>query len=188
MLPERVLLATGNLDKVEEWRSRTRVPFDWAPLPDVEETEETYEGNAALKALAAARHTNRISLGDDAGIEVDAYQGAPGVQTKRWAMSLGGWEPARQTLVREALGSRASFRCALALAWPDGYVVTALGTSHGVIIAPAGRGHGLEPCFCADGTDLALSIVDDATWERIHYRSLAWRALRERIVSAPPEP
>lgn len=176
-IPEAILLATNNPDKVAEWRQRTALAFDWEPLPDVEETADSYVGNAMLKAQAAAKLTGRIALGDDAGIEIDAYDGAPGLFTRRWAMQLGGWEEARAVLGREVSGSRARFHCGLALAWPDGTVFCSLGTTTGTIIAATVDGHGLEPCFRADETTVPLPSLSDADWAEIHYRSRAWHAL-----------
>lgn len=180
-LPERLLLATSNTDKVDEWRERLGLSFDWSALPEVSEDADSYEGNAALKAISAAQHTGRIALGDDSGLEVDAYDGAPGLFTRRWAAERGGWQAALASLCREAAGSRARFCCGLAVAWPDGSVLTALGTTTGVISDMATQGHGLEPCFRADGTDQALCTLEQPLWEEIHYRSRAWRALQEQI-------
>lgn len=179
MIPGRLVLATGNAEKVAELRSLLAplgVALQWRRLPSPVEDGHTYEENAAIKARAAAAATGVPALGDDAGLEVDALGGAPGLDTRPWADALGGWSAARAALAAHA-GSAARFRCALALAWPDGTVRTALGTTEGEIVAAAGPGVGLEPCFVARGTDRPLSAVDPETRARVHYRVAALRAL-----------
>jgi XTP/dITP diphosphohydrolase len=174
-LPERLVLATGNAEKVSELRALLRgvgVEADWVDLPSPEEDGSTYEENAAIKARAAVAATGRAALGDDAGLEVDALGGAPGLETRRWAESLGGWPAARERL-RDVIGSRARFRCALAIATPDGRVVTALGTTEGVIVPSTGEGVGLEPCFRADGTAVPLPSLTPEERGRVHYRAKA---------------
>jgi XTP/dITP diphosphohydrolase len=178
-LPPRILLATGNPDKVDEWRAlmaSSGVACDWQALPDVEETASDYIGNAQLKALAAAQHTGRLSLGDDAGLEVDALGGAPGLWTRRWAMEQGGWQAALDSL-GAVVGSGAQFYCGLALAWPDGRMLTVLGSSRGHIVPPRVPGVGLEPCFQPEGAELPLPALPDELRRQLHYRAVAWREL-----------
>src|SRR5262249_35910540 len=86
----RLLVATRNAGKLREVRARVRglevVSLDDVPpMPEVEETEETLEGNARLKALAAARGSGLWAVADDSGLFVDALGGAPGVRSARYA-------------------------------------------------------------------------------------------------------
>lgn len=182
--PRKVVLATGNADKVIELRAllaRHGIDgFTWEGLPEVVEDADTYEGNAASKAASAAAATGLPALGDDAGLEVHAWGGAPGLETRRWAERVGGWQAARERLAAEA-GGRATFRCALAVAWPAGIVVAALGSVDGALVPPTGEGHGLEPCFVADGTDAPLPQLSTADRDRVHHRVRALAALGARI-------
>lgn len=115
----RLLLATSNPDKVAEWR-RIAPGVEWEvdpSLPSPDETGATCAENARLKARAAWLATGRRALGDDVGLWVEALGGGPGVDLKPWAESLGGWEAARAALAAVA-GSRAVYRCGLALCGP----------------------------------------------------------------------
>jgi XTP/dITP diphosphohydrolase len=173
VIPPRLVLATGNAEKRAEWARRLPgielVPFDG---PSPAEDADDYVGNAVFKARAAA--TALPALGDDVGLEVDALGGRPGLETRRWADSLGGWDAARTELARVA-GSGATYACGLALAWPDGRVETALGRVRGTIVAARGDGPGLEPCFVPDGETRTLAELGESS--PLHHRSLALRSL-----------
>ena len=154
-----LVLATANRHKVEELRAilaplgalELRSLLDYPGFPTVAETEETFEGNARLKALACARHTGLLALADDSGIVVDALGGRPGVLSARYAPS---GEKANRRLLSEMRdvpdGRRqARYVAAMALAWPDGRCVVRTGTCEGEIArAPRGRGgFGYDPIF-----------------------------------------
>ena len=93
-LPERIVLATNNAKKLAELRRMLDAGgvgvevlglADLARYPEPEETERTFEGNAFLKATAAARETGLVAVADDSGLEVDELNGMPGVRSARWA-------------------------------------------------------------------------------------------------------
>jgi XTP/dITP diphosphohydrolase len=173
------VLATSNPEKVAELvplLAAHGIAATWTPLPSPEEDGATYEANAVIKARAAALALGVVALGDDAGLEVESLGGAPGLWTRRWADELGGWAPARAALAKLA-GGRARFHCGLALAWPDGRVVSALGSTEGHLVPATVDGVGLEPCFVADGTTAPLPALSAADRERVHYRARALRAL-----------
>lgn len=174
-----VVLATGNTGKIADLGrllTERGITSEWQDLPSPDEDAPTCEGNAAIKAVAAARATGLPCLGDDVGLEVDALGGAPGVMLRPWAEALGGWGEARAFLETLAC-SPATFRCGLALAWPDGRVQTALGSVAGVLVPPTGDGPGVEPCFRAEGTEGSLSALPAAERDRIHHRAVALRLL-----------
>ncbi|VAX42223.1 Nucleoside 5-triphosphatase RdgB (dHAPTP, dITP, XTP-specific), partial [hydrothermal vent metagenome] len=85
----RIVIATGNPHKVEELRQMLALPGvefvglkelpDWEGFVEPEETGQTFEANAAIKALSYAEQTGMPCLADDSGLEVDALGGAPGV-------------------------------------------------------------------------------------------------------------
>lgn len=153
---------------------------DFPHVPEVEETERTFEGNAALKAVAWAKATGQLALADDSGLCVDALGGRPGVRSARYAAT----DEARiAKLLRELQGvpegrRRARFECALALATPDGRVELSRGTCEGRIgFAPRGsHGFGYDPIFqLPDGRTMAeLSRGEKA---RISHRGEAFRAM-----------
>src|SRR5690606_24069323 len=147
----RIFLATGNPHKVEEvqhilgpaWRVEGRDP-------GVEETGETFEENALIKARAVAAATGEVAIADDSGIEIDALGGAPGVRSARWAAE-GDWIP---RVLRELEGvpdERRTCRyvCAAAVVWPGPAPreMVVRGTVEGVVAhAPRGTGgFGYDP-------------------------------------------
>ena len=127
-------------------------------LPEPEETEATFSGNAALKARAAAAGSGIPALADDSGLEVFALGGAPGVYSARWAGQDKNFHAAMERVWREleqkgATDLSARFVCVLALAQPDGSVETFEGEARGRIVWPprGEHGFGYDPIFVANG-------------------------------------
>jgi XTP/dITP diphosphohydrolase len=132
-------------------------------LPEPKETGTTFAENARIKALAAARATERPAFADDSGLVVDALGGEPGVHSARWAGPDKDFRDAMnkiQTLLiergaREPAHRRAHFIAALCLAWPDGHVEEFEGRVDGVAVWPprGDKGFGYDPLFKPDGFD-----------------------------------
>ncbi|MFO7293885.1 MAG: RdgB/HAM1 family non-canonical purine NTP pyrophosphatase [Actinomycetes bacterium] len=165
MIP-RLLIATKNAGKREEMAAilvrlgvaaEVVTDVDW---PDVEETGETLEENALLKARAAVEATGLPSLADDTGLEVEALGGAPGVHTARFAGPHATFDDNIDRLLRELDGvadRRARFRTVVALAFPDGDYVTAEGSIEGRIAEErrGDTGFGYDPVFEVGGRTFA---------------------------------
>jgi XTP/dITP diphosphohydrolase len=128
-------------------------------LAEPEETGETFEANARLKALAAARAAGRPALADDSGLCVDALGGAPGVYSARWAGASKDFGAAMARIERELRAARAPepwrahFVSGLALAWPDSEVDYFEGRVDGRLVFPprGAQGFGYDPIFLPDG-------------------------------------
>ncbi|EAR53053.1 putative deoxyribonucleotide triphosphate pyrophosphatase [Oceanicola granulosus HTCC2516] len=156
-------------------------------LPEPEETEETFVGNARIKARAAVAATGLPALADDSGISVEALDGAPGVHTADWAETPDGrdFEMAMTRVWREleALDApeprRAAFRCTLVLAWPDGHDEMFEGVLPGRIVWPmrGTQGHGFDPIFQPEGHDVTLGEMDRWEKNRISHRGRAFEQL-----------
>ncbi len=156
-------------------------------LPEPEETETTFLGNARIKAHAAARATGLPALSDDSGIEIDALGGAPGVYTANWAETDTGrdfgvaMERAHDELVASGAPEpwKARFRCTLVMAWPDGHDEVFAGTVEGRIVWPmrGAGGHGYDPVFQPDGHDITFAEMDPAQKNRISHRADAFARL-----------
>lgn len=142
-------------------------------LPEPEETETTFAGNAALKALASARGSGLPALSDDSGLAVDALGGDPGIYAARWAQKPsceGGGRDFDMAMwhVHDRIGDnsnrRARFICALCLAFPDGRTQVFEGTVEGEIVWPprGDKGFGYDPIFCAIGDALTFAQIDPA--------------------------
>jgi XTP/dITP diphosphohydrolase len=138
----KLVLATHNAGKVREVAALL-APWGFAVasagelgLPEPAETEDSFLGNARIKALAAATAAGLPALADDSGFSVAALEGAPGVHTADWAETPAGRDYAMamakvEKLARHAKDRRAWFSCALVLAWPDGHTEGFLGEAHG---------------------------------------------------------
>ncbi len=127
-------------------------------LPEPEETETTFAGNAALKARAAAEASGLPALADDSGLEVFALDRAPGVYSARWAGPGKDFAVAMERVhdelvAREVKDFSARFVCALALAEPGGGVDVFEGEVRGRIVFPARglQGFGYDPIFEPEG-------------------------------------
>jgi XTP/dITP diphosphohydrolase len=123
-------------------------------LPEPEETEATFAGNAALKARAAALASGLPALADDSGLEVMALDGAPGVYSARWAgpgkdFAVAMKRVREEMQARKAADRSARFVCALALAGPGGGVEVFEGEARGEIVWPprGDKGFGYDPIF-----------------------------------------
>ena len=191
----RLVVATHNRGKLDEIRAL----FGDRPievvsaadlgLPEPAETEQTFLGNARIKAHAAAAATGSPALADDSGIEVDALGGQPGVHTADWAATPTGRDfvlaMTRTHDALEAAGAAeprtARFRCTLVLAWPDGHDEAFEGTIEGRCVWPmrGTGGHGYDPMFQPDGHDRTLGQMTAAEKNRISHRARAF----ERLVA-----
>ncbi|MCW3781462.1 RdgB/HAM1 family non-canonical purine NTP pyrophosphatase [Defluviimonas salinarum] len=190
---KRLLVATHNKGKLAEIAALLE-PYGIAcvsggemGLPEPEETETTFVGNARIKAHAAAMTTGLPALADDSGIEVDGLGGAPGVYTADWAMTPSGRDFV-QAMTRtwdelERAGApyprRARFRAAMVLAWPDGHDEVFEGKVEGQVVWPmrGAQGHGYDPMFQPDGYDMTFAEMDPAKKNRISHRADAFGKL-----------
>ncbi|WP_417490238.1 RdgB/HAM1 family non-canonical purine NTP pyrophosphatase [Maricaulis sp.] len=153
-------------------------------LDEPEETETTFEGNAALKARAAWSTTGLTSLSDDSGLSVDALGGAPGVLSARWAGETRDFDAAMRR-VHEALlasGSRdrtARFVCVVALCREDGEVSHFRGEVEGEIVwPPRGEGgFGYDAIFQPAGHDRTFAEMTAAEKRAMSHRGRALAAL-----------
>jgi len=121
-------------------------------LPEPDETEPDFVGNARLKAVAAASAAGLPALADDSGFCVAALGGAPGVYSARWAGPGKDFAAAMARVNREMAGCedrRAWFVCVLCLAWPDGEAASFMGRVEGEVVWPpkGTAGFGYDPIF-----------------------------------------
>lgn len=154
-------------------------------LPEPEETEPTFVGNALLKARAAAVASGLPALADDSGLEVTALDGAPGVVSARWAGPERDFGLAMRR-VEEALSARgapdrsARFVCVLALAWPDGETAHFEGMVSGHIVWPprGDRGFGYDPIFAPEGEAITFGEMDPVEKHGRSHRARAFAQLK----------
>ena len=190
---KRILIATHNAGKLEEMGQLfgpygiTVVGAAELNLPEPEETETTFVGNARIKAHAAAQATGLPALADDSGIEVDALNGAPGVYTADWAETDQGRDfVMAMTKTHNLLEKKnaphprtARFCATLVLAWPDGHDEVFAGTAEGTLVWPMrGKlGHGYDPMFQPVGHEITFAEMDPAEKNKISHRADAFAKL-----------
>ena len=194
----RLLLATTNRDKVREIRSLLAAsPVHLIALSDVaaveqpEETGQTFQENARLKARHYSLHSGLPTVAEDSGLVIDALDGEPGVRSARFLRPDASY-PERFAAIFERLARlpdrprTARFVCALAVMDAERIVFEATGTVEGVIAsAPAGdRGFGYDPIFYYPPYRATLAEVGEAEKLAVAHRGQAFRALARWIREA----
>ncbi len=158
-------------------------------LPEPDETESTFVGNAMLKARHAAEASGEVSLADDSGLSVAALDGAPGIFSARWAGPGKDFALAMRKVEErlEEVGAtdrRAWFTSALAVAWPDGPCVVVEGRIDGDLVFPprGDRGFGYDPIFRPEGSDLTFGEMDPVEKDALSHRARAFARLKAALI------
>lgn len=191
----RLLIATRNAGKVREYDDLLDgLGLELCGLNDigledeVDETGQTFDENARLKATAYCHASNLLTLADDSGLEVEALGGAPGVLSARCA-GKGASDADRIRKLLAALDGvpqeerAARFRCVIALAWPDGRVETFEGQCAGrIAFEPKGtNGFGFDPVFYMPEFGCTMAELPMAVKNRVSHRARAAALARDRL-------
>ena len=191
----RLLLGTGNADKIAEYRDLLAglpltlvLPGELDPVPaDPPEDAPTYRENAVAKALAYARASGLPAVADDSGLEVEALHGATGVRSRRYFGDVSSEERNAKllALLDGAAGRAARFVCVIALADPQGATAVFEGTVRGAIAAePRGvHGFGYDPVFVVLDGPRTMAELSPAEKHRVSHRGRAAALLRAHLVS-----
>lgn len=189
----KLVVATHNPGKVPEIAALLDGRFELVAagtlgLPEPEETETTFVGNALLKARHAAELTGMIAIADDSGLSVAALDGSPGVYSARWA---GPGKDFAQAMAKveerlEETGSddrSAWFTSALAVAWPGGPSVVVQGEVHGTLTFPprGTRGFGYDPIFVPEGHETTFGEMEPAAKDAMSHRARAFEQLKAAL-------
>ena len=191
---DKLVIATHNKGKLSEIISMFD-KFDFSlisanelRLPEPEETETSFKGNALLKARTAANASGLPSLADDSGLSVTALHGAPGIYSARWAMPNGNFEKAMRRVHKELSKIEthdfsAQFVCALALVWPNGDEVCVEGRVDGHIIwPPRGKfGFGYDAIFQPNGHELSFGEMAPEKKHNMSHRADAFNQLLHTV-------
>jgi XTP/dITP diphosphohydrolase len=186
---KKILIATHNTGKLEEFREILGplgvevTSAGECALAEPVETENTFVGNARIKAMAAMNATGMITLADDSGLCVDALNGDPGVYTADWAGPSRDWMMAMRTVEEklQAAGAvtpaqrSASFNCTLLMLWPDGTERVYVGTAPGHLTWPpvGAFGHGYDPVFVPQGKTVSFAQMSHQEKNQISHRAKA---------------
>ncbi|MFA7263828.1 MAG: non-canonical purine NTP pyrophosphatase [Caulobacter sp.] len=157
-------------------------------LPEPDETETTFTGNALLKARHAALLSGRIAIADDSGLSVAALDGSPGIFSARWAGPTKDFAAAmgkvEERLIETGSDDRSAwFTSALAVAWPDGPAVVVEGRVDGQLVFPGrgDRGFGYDPIFVPDGYSQTFGEMDPARKDALSHRARAFDKLKAAL-------
>ncbi len=192
-MSKTVVFATGNQNKVREVRQildgldvEVRTMKEMGIASEPEETGETFEENAMIKAAAIADAVqDAIVLADDSGLEIDYLNGEPGIYSARYLGEDTSYEIKNAKLIERLEGvpkeeRTARFVCAIACILPDGSRFTTRGTIEGYIgWKPAGEnGFGYDPIFYVDEYGCSTAQMTPEQKNAISHRGNALRALR----------
>ncbi|RUQ24208.1 XTP/dITP diphosphatase [Peribacillus cavernae] len=190
-----VIIATKNKGKAKEFESlfhpkgyEVLTLLDFVGATDVEETGETFEENAILKAEAIAKEFGRFVLADDSGLIVDALDGRPGVYSARYAGEKKN-DAANTAKVLDELEEvpeterTARFYCALALASPNQETITVSGSVEGLIAGkPEGEnGFGYDPVFYLKEKGKTMAELNSEEKNAISHRANALKVLERKL-------
>jgi XTP/dITP diphosphohydrolase len=190
----RLVAATHNPGKAREIEALldghyTIVTAGELNLPEPDETESTFVGNAMLKARHAAQASGEVALADDSGLSVAALDGAPGIYSARWAGPTKDFALAMKKVEQrlEEIGStdrRAWFTSALAVAWPGGPCVVVEGRIDGELVFPprGDRGFGYDPIFRPEGSELTFGEMDPVEKDALSHRARAFARLKAALI------
>ncbi|MEM5518442.1 RdgB/HAM1 family non-canonical purine NTP pyrophosphatase [Henriciella sp. AS95] len=191
----RLVAATHNKGKVRELKDLfepvgmevvSAIELD---LPEPDETELTFSGNALIKARAACEATGAPALSDDSGLEVTALGGMPGVHTAIWAGEPRDFYVAMQKVEdllqdMDAQDRSARFVSTLAVVWPDGHEEVFEGSVDGTLVWPprGDKGFGYDPVFVANGETETFGEMDPAKKHAMSHRADAFRKLKAALL------
>lgn len=191
---QRIVAATHNPGKAIEIEALLDGRFEIITakslnLPEPDETESTFVGNAVLKARAAADTSGLVAIADDSGLSVAALDGAPGIFSARWAgpdkdfaMAMAKVEERLQEIGSD--DRSAWFTSALAVAWPNGPCLVVEGRIDGRLTFPprGDRGFGYDPIFIPEGGALTFGEMEPVEKDAISHRARAFAKLKAALL------
>ena len=190
----RIVAATHNAGKARELAALLVGRFEVVAagqlgLAEPEETEQTFAGNALVKARAAADAAGLVALADDSGLSVRALGGAPGIYSARWAGPSKDFGHAMRLVERRLSESESDdvaawFTSALAVAWPDGPAVVVEGRVDGALSFPprGDKGFGYDPIFVPEGHTRTFGELDEGEKDQISHRARAFAKLKAALI------
>lgn len=190
MQKERLVVATGNAHKLREI-AEIFTEFDVVSQKqmgfheNVEENGKDFIENALIKARAASRALQCITLADDSGLCVDALNGAPGIYSARYSSEHGNDAANRKCLLENMQGMtnrRAHFTCAVAVVYPDGREILAEGRTYGNILTKeeGDGGFGYDCLFESEDLGKSFGLATAEEKNKVSHRYRALQALREK--------
>lgn len=192
---KKIIFATGNENKMKEIR-QIMGDMDVEILSmkeagisaDIVEDGKTFEENAVIKAKAIADLTKEIVLADDSGLEIDYINKEPGIYSARYMGEDTSYHIKNQNLIDRLKDAKeeertARFVCAIAAAFPDGEVLTTIGTIEGTIAyeEKGENGFGYDPIFYVPEFGCTTAELSEAAKNKVSHRGNALRAMKEKL-------
>jgi XTP/dITP diphosphohydrolase len=195
----RLLIATTNTGKLREIRSLlASAPAelvtlgDLPPIEEPEETGQTFEDNARLKALYYSARSGMTTVAEDSGLVIDGLDGEPGVRSARFLRPDASYPERFAAIFQQLAGPpeknrAARFVCALAVARDAAIIYEARGTIEGEIAREArgSGGFGYDPIFSYPPFGSTLAEVSEEAKRAVAHRGQAFRALASWLSSLP---
>jgi XTP/dITP diphosphohydrolase len=189
----KLLLATSNPGKIREYRFLLDgLGYKITTLAEegitkvVTETGNSYDQNARSKAIAYAKFSQLIALADDSGLEVDALNGEPGVQSARFAGEAASDADRVSFLLARLNGipwerRTACFKCVIAIATPEGQCEICYGECRGMISleAKGENGFGYDPIFFLPDIGRTMAELPLGMKNQISHRARASHKARQ---------
>lgn len=191
----RIIFATGNENKLKEIR-QIMSDMDVEILSmkqagisaDIVEDGTTFEENAVIKATAISKLTREIVLADDSGLEIDYINKEPGIYSARYLGEDTSYHIKNRNLIERLKDAKdeersARFVCAIAAAFPDGEVLTTIGTIEGRIgyEEKGGNGFGYDPIFYVPEFGCTTAELSEEDKNKVSHRGNALRAMKEKL-------
>ncbi|MCD7769433.1 MAG: RdgB/HAM1 family non-canonical purine NTP pyrophosphatase [Oscillospiraceae bacterium] len=188
------ILATNNMGKVREFKEILE-PLSIGLVPqavagvdfEVNETGETFEENAFLKASTVCQYTQFTAVADDSGLCVEALNGEPGVHSARFGGGKDWTDQQKYEYLLQKLegeeNRRAKFVSCICCVFPNGDILRARGECPGrILLAPQGEGgFGYDPVFAPEGYDQSFAALGQELKNKISHRARALAAFREEL-------
>lgn len=196
MKNKKIILSTGNIDKIEEIKDILKdLPFSIYSKKEVglgdlevEEDGDTLEENAIKKAMAISERIDGIVIADDTGLFVDKLNGAPGVYSSRYAGEDVSYEDNNRKLLKELEGTpseerTAKFQTVIAIVTEDKKIKTVYGECRGRIDfeVKGSEGFGYDPLFIVDGYGKTFAQLGEEVKNKISHRAKALEKLKKEL-------
>lgn len=192
---KEVIIATKNVGKAQEFEGifspygiKVLTLLDFPEIEDVEETGTTFEENAIIKAESIALKLDKMVIGDDSGLIIDALDGRPGIYSARYAGLQKNDEDNNEKVLRElssvpAEQRQARFYCALAVSAPNEESYTVSGTCEGEILFErrGTNGFGYDPIFFVNEKGKAMAELSKEEKNQISHRANALKKLASKM-------
>lgn len=194
-MEKRIVFATGNEGKMKEIRmilADIGVPVvsmkEAGIVEKIEENGTTFEQNAAIKARRVMELTGEMAMADDSGLEIDYFDGAPGVYSARFMGEDTPYEIKNSAILEKMCGvgeeeRTARFVCAIACAMPDGTVLSSRGVMEGRIAheIKGENGFGYDPIFYLPECGCTSAEITPEKKNELSHRGKALRDMKEKL-------